>query len=335
MSGWVFHAPFIHALPGFNLCAVWERTKDLAKQQYPDVRTYRTLEEMLADEAVELVVVNTPNATHFTYAKKALQAGKHVVVEKPFTVTMQEATELAALAQQEQRLLSVFQNRRWDSDFLTVQQIVNSKALGEIVEAELHYDRYKPELSPKLHKETPGPGTGLVYDLGSHLIDQALLLFGMPQAVFADLSIMRPGSQVDDYMEILLYYPAMRVRIKSGYLIREPLPAFVLHGTNGSFLKPRADIQEDSLQQHKVPGTPGWGVEPASARGLLHTEKDGQVVREHVDTLPGNYGCYYELLYKAIRNHAPLPVTPEQAVQVITIIEKAYQSNREKRVVEV
>lgn len=335
MSGWVFHAPFIHTLPGFNLYAVWERSKDLAKQQYPDVRTYRTLEEMLADEAVELVVVNTPNSTHFTYAKKALQAGKHVVVEKPFTVTIQEATELAVLAQQEQRLLSVFQNRRWDSDFLTVQQIVNSKALGEIVEAELHYDRYKPELSPKLHKETPGPGTGLVYDLGSHLIDQALLLFGMPQAVFADLSIMRPGSQVDDYMEILLYYPTLRVRIKSGYLIREPLPAFVVHGTHGSFLKPRADIQEESLQQHQIPGTPGWGIEPASARGLLHTEKDGQVVRKYVDTLPGNYSRYYELLYEAIRNHAPLPVTPEQAVQVITIIEKAYQSNREKRVVEV
>ncbi|MFT3825384.1 MAG: Gfo/Idh/MocA family oxidoreductase [Chitinophagaceae bacterium] len=335
MSGVVFHAPFINVSPQFNLYAVWERSKNLAEQQYPGVRTYRTLEEILADEAVELVVVNTPNASHFEYAKKALLAGKHVVVEKPFTVTVQEATELAMLAEQQQRKLSIFQNRRWDSDFLTVRQIATSNVLGNIVEAELHYDRYKPELSAKVHKETPGPGTGLVYDLGSHLIDQALQLFGMPQAVFADMSMLRPGSKVDDYMEILLYYPSLRVRIKSGYLVREPFPAFALHGTLGSFLKPRADIQEESLNQHKIPGTPGWGIEPETARGLLHTEKDGKVVREYVNTLPGNYGRYYELLYEAIRNDQPLPVTPTEGVQVISIIDKAYQSAKERRVVEV
>src|SRR5688572_28781733 len=187
MSGKVFHAPFIDAHTDFQLYGVVERTKQLAKQKYPRVIIFRSLEEMLADDAVELVIVNTPNATHYDYTKKALEAGKHVVVEKPFTTEVHEGEELIALAAEKNRVLSVYQNRRWDSDFMTVKRVINDGLLGEVVEAEIHFGRYKEELSPKLHKETPGPGAGILYELGSHLIDQALQLFGMPQAIFADI----------------------------------------------------------------------------------------------------------------------------------------------------
>jgi scyllo-inositol 2-dehydrogenase (NADP+) len=288
---------------------------------------------MLGDKEVELVIVNTPSYTHYDHAKKSLEAGKHTIVEKPFTTTVAEAKELVALAKAKNVKLSVFQNRRYDSDFKTVKKILDEGSLGEIKEAEFHYDRYNPALSPKLHKETPGPGAGCTYDLGPHLIDQALFLFGMPEAVFADQNITRPGSKVDDYFEILLYYPAYRVRLKSGYFVKEPVPSFVLHGFYGSFLKSRADIQEPQLQAGISPDTAGWGREPESAKGFLHTEKNGTVIKEYVPTLPGNYGEYYEAIFKALRQNAPLPVTGEDGVNVITIIEAAFASSREKRVV--
>ncbi len=333
MSGRVFHAPFISLQPGLSLYAVFERSKQQAGEYYPGIISYPTLEALLADPTVELVVVNTPNYTHYEYAKKALLAGKHVVVEKPFTTITTEAAELAALAQQQGKVLSVFQNRRWDSDFKTVQRIVRENKLGEIVEAEFHFDRYNEALSPKLHKETPGPGTGILYDLGSHILDQALHLFGTPEAVFADLQAQRPISKVDDYMELLLYYPGLRVRLKGGYLVREPLPAYTVHGTKGSFLKSRADVQEALLQSGVKPDAPGYGIEPVQEQGLLHTSIDSKVVREHVTTEPGNYGEYYARLYKAIREHGPVPVTAAEGVQVIRIIEAAYQSSNEKRII--
>jgi predicted dehydrogenase len=334
MSGWVFHAPFLHLHKGFELYAVWERSKNLAEQKYPGIKTFRTLEDMLADEAVELVVVNTPNYTHFDYTQKALQAGKHVVVEKPFTVTVAEGEELLALAAKAGKKISVYQNRRYDSDYKTVKKILDEQWLGEVKEAEIHYDRFNEALSPKVHKETPGPGTGLLYDLGSHLIDQALQFFGMPTAVFADLAIIRPLSKVEDYMEILLYYPGMRMRIKSSYLVREPLPSYSLHGTRGSFIKARTDVQERLLQAGVSPDSPDWGVEPDNEKGLLHTEKDGKTIREYVPSLRGNYMEYYDGMYAALREGKPVPVTPEDGLNIIRIIEAAYLSNKEKRVVE-
>src|SRR5690349_9253131 len=248
MSGVVFHAPFIHAHPGFILHGVLERSKSLSAQKYPGVIIYRSLEELLADEAVDLVVVNTPNYTHYEFTKKALLANKHVIVEKPFTATVEEGEELIALAKERSKLISVFHNRRFDSDFLTVQKVVREGLLGEIVEAEIHFDRFKEELSPKSHKETPGASTGSLYDLGSHLADQALQLFGKPTHIFGDSHIVRPISQVDDYFDVILFYPNLRVKLKSSYLVREPLPGFILHGSKGSFLKSRADIQEAALQ---------------------------------------------------------------------------------------
>ena len=333
MSGRVFHAPFLHVSPNFQFYSVWEREKNLASQIYPSVHVCRTLEELLADPAVELVIVNTPNYTHYDYARQALLAGKHVILEKPFTVTEKEGLELIGLAKKAGKKLTSFQSRRFDSDYRTVKKIVDSGVLGKIVEAEFHYDRFTPALSAKVHKETPGPGRGLLYDLGSHLIDQALQLFGDPDAVFADLFIIRDHSQVDDYMEVLLFYHGLRVRIKSSYLVREPLPSYSVFGHLGTFLKSRTDVQERHLLAGEMPGGADWGVEPETERGLLHTEKDGKVIREYVPTERGNYMDFFTGVYEAIRNDKPLPVTAEEAVRIIRVIEKAYESRKEKKIV--
>jgi scyllo-inositol 2-dehydrogenase (NADP+) len=335
MSGQVFHAPFLHLHPGFNFYAVWERTKNIAAEKYPAVKTYRTFEEILSDDEIELLVVNTPNYTHYDYVKRALSAGKHVVVEKPFVATVQEGEELIALSKKQNKVLSVFQNRRWDSDFQTVKKVLENKWLGELVEAEFHFDRYKEELSPKAHKEVPGPGTGSLYDLGSHIIDQALHLFGMPQLVFGDIRIVRPISQVDDYFELLLYYPGLRVRLHSSYLVREPQAGYILNGSKGSFIKSRADVQELQLQSGFFPDQEGYGVEPESESGLIHTEWEGKVKRETLPTENGNYLAYYEGIYQAIRENKQPPVTATDGLNVIRIINAAIESSEQKCLIRV
>ncbi|MFN8252858.1 MAG: Gfo/Idh/MocA family oxidoreductase [Ferruginibacter sp.] len=332
MSGWVFHAPFLQAHPGFELYAVWERTKNLAQEKYPSIKTFRDFDGMLADDAIELVVINTPSITHYDYTKKALLAGKHVIVEKPFTATVAEADELIALAQQQQKMLTVFQNRRNDSDYLTVKKIIRSGLLGEIKEAEIHYDRFTPELSYKAHKEAATPAVGIVYDLGAHLLDAALQLFGLPNAVFADMMIMRENSLVDDYFEILLYYPSCRVRVKATMFAKEP-QGFIIHGSRGSFIKSRGDVQEAQLQQHKNPLDADYGIEPEPEWGLLHYEKDGHFIKEKIKSEPGNYRRYYDGVYEAIVHRKPPPVTAGEARNVIKVIEAAYSSFRSKKIV--
>jgi scyllo-inositol 2-dehydrogenase (NADP+) len=335
MSGWVFHAPFINVNPHFKFYAVWERSKNIAAEKYPEVKTYRTLETMLADDLIELVIVNTPNYTHYDFAKKALEAGKHVIVEKPFTINIEEGKELIEIAKKQNKILSVYQNRRYDSDYKTIRKVINENLLGELVEVEMHFDRFKEELSPKLHKEVPGPGAGSLYDLGAHLIDQALQLFGMPQKIFADIRIIRPMSKVEDYWELLLYYNKLRVRLKSSYVVREALPGYILHGLKGSFIKAKTDVQEITLQKGIIPGGSDWGKEPETEKGLLHTEINGEIIREYIQSEQGNYGEYYEAVYESIRNNKPIPVTAEQGLDVIRIIEAAFRSNEEKKVNEI
>ncbi|MEK7225652.1 MAG: Gfo/Idh/MocA family oxidoreductase, partial [Bacteroidota bacterium] len=230
--------------------------------------------------------------------------------------------------------LSVYQNRRYDSDYKTVKKILDEGLLGKIIDAEIHYDRYTPELSYKVHKETPTAAVGSVYDLGAHLIDQALQFFGMPVAVSADIAINRPGSQVDDYFDIKLFYPSHRVTLKSSYFVREALPGYIFHGTKGSFIKAKTDVQETDLQAGKKPGSANWGLEPESQRGLLHTEVEGKVIKEHVESLQGNYGEYYNGIYDALRNNKELPVSAEDGMKVIQVIEAAYRSYKERRVVD-
>lgn len=335
MSGQVFHAPFIHTHPGFEFTAVVERSKHLAQQRYPNVKVYTGIDELLQDGSLELVVVNTPNYTHYEYTKAALEAGKHVVVEKPFTVNAKEGKELVALAKEKGLLLSTYHNRRYDSDYRIVKQVIQSGSLGDILEVEIHYDRFKEELSYKKHKEEARPGTGALYDLGSHLIDQALILFGMPQKLWADIRIIRKDSIVDDYFELVLYYEQLRVRLKCSYLIREPLPSYQLHGRAGSFIKTKSDIQEAMLQKGLMPGTPDWGAEAPHEWGLLHTEKDGQVLKQFLPSPNGNYMDYYQGIYDALAKGADNPVPASDGLRVIEIIEAASESNKTGQVVKV
>jgi scyllo-inositol 2-dehydrogenase (NADP+) len=332
MSGKVFHAPFLAIHPGFELLGSWERSKKVIHEDYPSVKSYASIEELLAAD-VDLVIVNTPVGTHYEYAKKVLLAGKHAVVEKAFTTTVAEAEELAGIAKEKGLKLAVFQNRRWDSDFKTVQKIINEGVLGELVEAEFHFDRYNPLLSAKAHKETANDGAGILKDLGPHLIDQAVALFGSPKAVFADIRTTREGSVVDDWIDLLLIYADLRVRLKAGFFVKEANPAYTIHGKKGSFLKPRGDVQEDDLKAGKKPNLELWGTESESLQGLLHTEIDGKEIRKKIPTLQGNYFSFFDGVYDAISNHKTEPVTAQDGVKVMQIIEAAIASNTEQKVI--
>lgn len=333
MSGRVFHAPFLTTHSGFHLHGSWERSKKQIQQDYEGTRSFNSLKEVLESD-VELIVVNTPNLTHFEYTSACLTSGKHVIVEKAFTTNAQEAIELENLARKQGVVLTIFQNRRWDSDFLTVKQILESGKLGPIVEAQFSYDRYNPVLSPKVHKEIPSHGSGVLKDLGPHLIDQALHSFGLPQAVFADLRITRDQSQVEDYFELILFYPELRVRLHSGYFVKEPGPAYILHGKNGSFLKNRSDVQEAALQAGRKPNEPDWGREPDSEAGILHLNLNGQSVKEKVTSVHGNYRHFYDQVYGSIRNHGKPPVTTKEGIAVMKIIDAAVQSQVQGKKVE-
>ncbi len=334
MSGKVFHAPFLEAHGGYELAGAWERSKKEITTHYPKAKSYASLDAVLQDDRIELVIVNTPTHTHFDYAKKALLAGKHLVVEKAFTTTVAEAEALKSLAAKQNKQLAVFQNRRWDSDFKTVQQVLNSGKLGDIVEVTFSFERFNPLLSAKLHKETPGPGAGIVNDLGPHLIDQALLLFGMPDAAFADIMITREHSRVDDYFEILLYYPKHRVRLRAGYFIKEPAPAYILHGRKGSFVKARSDKQEARLLAGEKPTQADWGIESESEYGILHYLKEGETVRDKIPTLAGNYLSFYEGIHRSIIHNEALPETAQDGINVMKIIEAAFRSTEGKTVID-
>ena len=334
MSGRVFHAPFIALHQGFNLIGAWERSKHLIQEHYPAAKSYATYEDLLKDTTVELVIVNTPTYSHYDYAKQALLAGKHVVVEKAFTTTVVEAEELKAIAQEKGLVINVFQNRRWDSDFLTVKLVVDAGKLGKINEAEFRFDRFNLALSPKAHKEVPGPGAGIMKDLGPHIIDQALYLFGMPEALFADIRITRPASEVDDCFELLFYYPTMRVRLKAGYIVKELLPSYIVHGDRGSFVKNRADLQEAKLLLNEKPNITTWGAELESEEGILNTDENGTTNRHTIPTLKGNYYHFYEGVYQSIANNAAPIVSADDGINVMKIIEASFVSSKEKRVVE-
>ncbi|TBV27638.1 oxidoreductase [Meridianimaribacter sp. CL38] len=334
MSGLLFHAPFVNTNKGFNLYGVLERTKNLAQEKYSKIKTFRTLESLLKDDNIELVILNTPNITHYNFAKQIIQSGKHLVVEKPFTTSAEEADELIQLAKVNNVKMAVFHNRRWDSDFLTVKKIVDNNTLGDIVEAEFHYDRFDPELSYKVHKETPTEGVGSLYDLGSHIIDQALVLFGKPKAVFANIDSFREQSKVADYFDVKLFYSNHKVTLKSSYFVKQPIPSYVIHGKKGSFLKSKADVQEAELQRGISPDVKNCGIEPASEQGLLHTQKENVSVKEYITSEAGNYMVFYDKIYESIRNDKPLPVSAEEGKAVIEIIEAALKSNTERRIID-
>lgn len=328
MSGLVFHAPLLHVNPGFEIIKIVERSNKGSKDRYPYVSTVRSFEELLRDEEIELIIVNTPDATHYEYSKMALEAGKHIVVEKPFVIKLQEADELVELAKRKGRLLSVFQNRRWDGDFLTSKKVVQEKLLGRLVSFESHFDRYRNFIQPNTWKEEPNAGAEILYNLGAHMIDQVYDLFGMPNSVSADIGIQRSGGKVDDFYNVVLRYASLHVSLKSSYMVREEGPRYILHGTEGSFLKWGLDPQEDALKSGRYPDEPSWGQEPKKLWGKLNTEINGLHYTGRLETISGNYQSFYNNIYEAIRSGAELIVKPKQSLDLMKIIEGAIESNR-------
>jgi scyllo-inositol 2-dehydrogenase (NADP+) len=334
MAARVFHAPLIHANPHLNLAQIVQRHGDEAAITYPQAQVVRDLDAMLGDASIELVVVATPNTSHFDIAARALKAGKHVVVDKPFTITTRDADELIALSRKAERILSAFQNRRWDGDFLTVKKILSKKLVGRLAEYESRFDRFRPTVNPQKWREQSLPGSGVLYDLGSHLIDQAGVLFGQPTGIYADVRPQREGAAADDSFVVHLEYPQLRVMLKAGVLVCEPSPRFVLYGTRGSYVKYGLDPQEDALKNGQSPAQPNWGAENEDAWGTL-TQCDGAVERSRYPTLAGCYPNYYTNVARAIRGEEELIVKPEQAREVIRLIELAKQSSAEKRMLSV
>ena len=330
ISAKVFHAPFLSVMDKYELVTVVERHKNESQAIYPSVNVVRTIEELLSDKSIELVVITTPNDTHFPYAKLALEAGKHVVLEKPFANTSEEASELVKIAASSKKILSVYQNRRYVSDYLTIKEILDKNLLGKLHTYEAHYDRYRAEERPQAWREKPMPGSGILYDLGAHIIDQVLQLIGLPQSINADIRLQRPHAKVDDYFDLHLDFGFATARLQAGMLVREPGPRYMLHGTVGSFIKYGEDPQEALLRAGKMPVGENWGKEPEEFYGLLHTELDGAIIKERYPSKKGNYALYYESVYESIRNGKPVTEKPEHGYNIIRIIELAFESNEKK-----
>jgi scyllo-inositol 2-dehydrogenase (NADP+) len=325
MSGKVFHAPFIEAHPGFELYAITERHEKKAPADYPNIKSYDSVDALLDDEEITLVVVNTPNFTHSEYAKKALQKGKHILVEKPFAVNPAEAEEVFDLAENLGKKVFVYQNRRWDSDFLAVKQVVEENRLGKLNEVHIRYDRYRSGIGVKSFKEELVPATGLQYDLGPHLLDQAISLFGKPESFYKVLAKNRKGTKVDDYFHIHLSFEHdIHVYLTANMLVPDPQFAFVLHGETGSLIKQRSDIQEEQLLAGMKLDEPEYGIElPEKAATLTLIGADGSKQQEKVSSGKGSYLPVFEAVYRAIVEDAPFPVTKEQVLWQLEILAAA------------
>ncbi|MDO5111987.1 MAG: Gfo/Idh/MocA family oxidoreductase [Clostridia bacterium] len=330
MSGKIFHAPFLHADERFAIKRVYERATERAKEEYPYVEVVRDFSALLRDD-IDLVVISTPNQTHVPFAKEALTAGKNVVVEKPMAATAAEAAALCALAREKGVLLSVYQNRRLDGDFLTVKQLIEAGRLGEVLHYEAHFDRFVTGKSAKRWKAEGGNGVDILYDLGVHIIDQAYALFGMPKEVYADLRKQREESAGIDNFAVILYYDTLRAILSAGEVVAQPGPHYMVHGRKASFLKYGMDVQEQALVGGARPPMVDWGEDAPAGYGMLYTPQNGVVQAETIKTCKGDYGGYYDNLYAALTANAAPLVQPEEAVAVLRIIEAAQQSDAEKR----
>ncbi len=323
----VFHAPLIQATPGLTLAAVASSDAAKVTEALPSVAVEADPEALCARKEIDLVVIPTPNETHYPLARAALEAGKHVVVDKPFTLDLAEARALKALAEAQGKCLSVFHNRRWDSDFLTLQALLAEGSLGRVTRLESRFDRFRPEVRDRW-RESPRPGGGIWYDLGPHLLDQALVLFGTPRAILLDLASRRDGARVDDEFTALLDYEGLSVELKAGTLVAEETPRWRVHGTRGSYVKFGLDPQEERLKAGDSP-SPGWGQD-APGRLCLATEAGEPVSREH-PSLPGDYLAYYRGVAAALRGEGDLPVSVEEAIAVMALLEAGLTSHRQRR----
>ena len=333
MSSKVFHGPLLKVNKGFKVVSVLERSREESKDLFPEATIVRDFQTLLDDQEVELVVVNTPDVLHYEMTRAALEAGKHVVVEKPVTQRSDDAEKLIKLARERGVVLTVFQNRRWDADFRTVKKVVEEAKFGRLVEFESHFDRYRTYIAPNTWKEEGDEYMGVLYNLGSHMIDQAYVLFGKPDSVTAHLQIVRTGGKVSDYYDIRLQYKGFAALLKCSYLVKDPGPRYTIHGEYGTFQKYGTDPQEAMLKAGNLPIGGDWGAEDPDFWGTLVYEENGEEVEELVESINGNYSVFYDNVYDVIRNKAKLLVKPEETLEVLKIMEACLLSNREKRTI--
>ena len=332
-AGSIFHAPVLTAVDALELSAVASSKPELVHKDWPSATVYADAAQLFADPAIELVVIAAPNDAHFSLAHAALLAGKHVVVDKPFVVSSAEGAALVALAKEKGLLISAFHNRRWDNDFLTLRSCIESGSLGQVHSYYAHFDRYAPQVRARW-KEEEQPGAGILWDLGSHLIDQALQLFGLPRAVTADLSVQRAGALVEDCFHLTLDYGHCKAVLRAGMQVCAPGPRYEVHGTQGSFAKYGIDGQETALKDGARPGDAGWGGDDSGHYATLTVMADGAPLARRVPTLAGSYESYYAGMGQAINAGRPVPVEAADALNVVRVIEAAKASHRERRTVD-
>jgi scyllo-inositol 2-dehydrogenase (NADP+) len=333
LAGRAFHAPVISRVPGMRLAAILQRSGNDAAELYPNARIIRTIDELLAIPEIRLIVIATPNDTHFSLAKQCLAAGRDVVVDKPFTTTLDEAIALVQFAQQAGRLLTVYQNRRFDGDFQAVQQVVGSGELGRIVRFESNYDRFRPQLKPGAWREKAIPGAGILFDLAPHLIDTALVLFGLPQAITADIRCERDNAVADDAFDLTLHYPReLRAVLCATMLAATTRPRFRLHGTNGTYVKHAFDVQEPKLRAGRIPWeeTPTESERQENEGVLTLVQPDGTMQERRIPPGESDYRDFYANMRDAILSRAELAVSPQHAIDVMRILDLARESRRRR-----
>jgi len=339
LSGRVFHAPIIAGMPEFNLSKIYTTNPESIKTikgLYPKTTIVSDVGEIMKDEDIQLVVVASPNTSHFATAKEAIISEKHVIVEKPFTVNSKEADNLIALSKKYGRTLSVYHNRRWDSDFKTVKKVVESKLLGNLVECEIHFDRFRNCIKENAWREECVPGSGVLYDLGSHLVDQAMVLFGLPESITADIRTQRAEGKVDDSFEIVMDYKGLKVTLKAGTLVKGELPRYILLGDMGSYIKYGIDVQEADLAAGITPAAKHfWGKEPEELYGTINTAINGLSITGKVESEIGDYREYYIDIYRSIMQKETAAVSPVDARNVIRLLELANESSKSKRTIDI
>jgi len=334
-AGKTFHAPLVAAVPALELVAVASSDASKVHADWPGVAVHASPAELIARGDIDLVVIATPNDTHHPLTRDALLAGRHVVVDKPFTVHLADARELVALARERGRLLSVFHNRRFDGDFLTVKKLLAKGTLGRVVDVESRHDRWRPEVRQRW-RESAGPGAGLWFDLGPHLVDQALQLFGPPRAIALERALVRDGALADDWFHASLRYDRLHVHLRASMLAAASAPRFTLHGMRGSFVKQGLDAQEDALKAGVRPTWPAradWGVDPGRA-AIITRQADGAAAETPVMLERGAHQAYFAAVAAAIRGEAPNPVPPEEALAVMALIELGVASADKRRELE-
>ncbi|MCW2254622.1 scyllo-inositol 2-dehydrogenase (NADP+) [Providencia alcalifaciens] len=327
-----FHVPFIATLPEYELTAISSSNPAKVSADWPDVAVVASPEELFSNPEIELVIIPTPNDTHYPLASEALAAGKHVVVDKPFTITVEEAKALQKQAQDTGKLLSVYHNRRWDAGYLTLKKLLADGSLGDIKYYESHFDRYRP-VTRQRWRESAVAGGGIWYDLGPHLLDQALQFFGKPKSITADLGMLRPGAEAVDYFHSILEYADKKVILHSSTVAAAESPLYVVHGMKGSYVKYGLDSQEDCLKSGQLPTSQNWGEDKRNG-SVTMSQGDDLITQELVNE-KGNYGGYYLAIHDAIRNGALNPVLPQEAIDIMKVIEAGILSNKEKRTINI